>query len=229
MNRKKGKLIILCILIIKLIILSGCTSRAIPNAIPPIGSISETSLSGISVTLINAEQDTSDYPIELVNGFLGSKKSLYVADRNYWIESLIVALSDELRKMGASIITDAPIKINFTLPEISVYEGMVFRFYAKVKATSNDNWTKTYVGNGSATTAGFGFVDLAAGRASTQTLYEVARAILSDHEFINQIKGRKYSEGSGYHKLIELKEMYDKGIVSQEEYERLRYEYLKVF
>lgn len=168
-------------------ILCGCTSLAIPRDIPPVFGVGNVSLSGVSVELINIETDTNESPIYETDAHDG-RKSMFIANRNLWTEKLVTALSRELKSRGATIASGAKVKISLALPEIKVYQSFGMRFHVKVNASSNSNWTKTYTGTGASTTAGWGFVDAAAARGTTETLQDVVKAMLTDSEFIAQLK-----------------------------------------
>ena len=168
-------------------ILCGCTSLAIPRDVPPIRGAGNLSLSDVSVELINAEKDTSEKPIYLTAQD-GGGKTPFIANRNLWTEKLVTALSREMKLRGATIGSGSKVKISLTFPEITADIGFVFHFYAKVTASSNSNWTKTYFGSGGFSTGGFGFVDAAAARGGAETLQDVVKEMLTDSEFIAQLK-----------------------------------------
>lgn len=176
----------LLFLVCSVAVLAGCsTIVAIPSAVPPLTEYTNMSLTGIELTLINDEQDSSDLVI------LHSRRiGKFTGNRKQWSDNFVAALSRELTSRGAVVKDNAPVKISFTMPEITGkagYQGI--RFNSKVIAAFDSGWSKAYEGSANVSVWGaLGFLDGKARKASSYTLMEVMKAMLGDDEFLIQLK-----------------------------------------
>ncbi len=155
-----------------------------PKEIPTVEGRDDLALSGTQVSLINAEEDQSDYHILLPNGRYSS-----IANRHLWTEKLIEGLRAELGKRDAAINSTASNKLRFSIPEIAQENGAwggAARINVKVAVSSSSGWSKTYGGTAFAR-KGTTVRDIIV-RASSFALADVVKNMLSDKEFLAQIK-----------------------------------------
>lgn len=173
------------ILLVSTAILSGCSVKAIPSAVPVVTKHADLSLSGVSVEIINDEKNDNDQE-------LSGKITFFIVNRKQWTEYLISSLSQELQKRGGVITATSPLKIQLAMPEISAEEGQnLWRFHVKTTTNASSGWSKSYRGTAAASlwsTGGFGGSNYIAGRAASATVAEIVKAMLSDAEFIEQLK-----------------------------------------
>jgi hypothetical protein len=167
----------------------GCTTRFVPKEIPRLDPKTE-GLAGpfdnITVTLVNAQADDSDYSIkDKKRRSIGTN---YVLSRKLWTEKLVEALGAELIARQGKVVGTAPVTISLKITEVVYYTGFgKIYFDATASVTSNSGWTKTYVGTGDAATMG------SAGwkRAPKWMITDVVRVIMSDPEFTAELSRQK--------------------------------------
>ena len=171
---------------------SGCALHLVPYTIQPLDT--NEGLPGpfnnITVTLVNAQADDSDFSVKYLNG----KDRGFVVNRKFWTEKFAEALGAELTTRQAKVVDGAPVIVYLKVTNVNftpIRSYLQFRVTASV--TLNSGWTKTYVGNGDASvmSAPFAFGSSGPDRASNWTIRDLVRAIMSDPEFIAEISKQK--------------------------------------
>jgi hypothetical protein len=191
MGKRLASMIVAAICLASLV--SGCTIHLVPSKIPPLDTETEDlagSLDNITVTLVNALADDSNFSVKDLNG----RDTGWVLSRKLWTEKLTEALSAELMARQAKVVGGAPVTISLKITEV-VYTGRtdwiaVLQFRVTTSVTSNSGWTKTYVGSGDASAwvpAGMK-EDSNWNRAANWTIRGVVLAIMSDPEFIAELR-----------------------------------------
>ncbi len=169
-------------------LLMGCTLRLVPTEIPRLDTKTE-GLAGpfnnITVTLINAQSDDSDYSVKDWKG----RNTGYLLNRKVWTDKLVGALGTELTARQGRVVGGAPVTISLKITEVIFPRyayGKVF-FDATASVTSNSGWTKTYVGKGDAATVG----SKGWNRAAKWMITDLVRVILSDREFVAELSKQR--------------------------------------
>jgi hypothetical protein len=177
-------------------LISGCTIRLVPGKIPPLDPKTE-GLAGpfdnITVTLINMQTDDSNFSVKDSKG----RDSGWVLSRKLWTEKLAEALGAELTARQGKVVGGAPLTISLQVTEV-VYTGgtglmTVIPFRVTANLASNSGWTKTYGGSGDASAwvpAGVK-EDSNWDRAANWTVRAVVLSIMSDPEFIDELRKRR--------------------------------------
>jgi len=166
----------------------GCSIHLVPSEIPRLDTKTE-GLAGpfnnITVTLVNAQADDSNYSVKDWKG-----RNTYLLSRKLWTEKLVEALGAELMARQARVVGKAPATIFLKITEVTYPKQHAFGkvyFDATASVTSNSGWTKTYVGQGDAATMG----SKGWNRAANWTITDLVRAIMSDREFTAELRRKK--------------------------------------
>ena len=166
----------------------GCTIKLTPGTIPRLDATSgglAGPFNNISVTLVNAQPDNSDYSIKDWKG----RNTGYLLSRKLWTEKLSEALATELTARQGRVVGGAPVTISLKITGVIFPRytyGKVY-FDATASVTSNSGWTKTYVGKGDAATVG----SRGWNRAANWMITDLVRVIMSDREFVAEVSKQK--------------------------------------
>ncbi len=166
----------------------GCSIHLTPGTIPRLDAKTE-GLAGpfnnVSVTLVNAQPDDSDYSVKDWKG----RNTGYLLSRKLWTEKLSEALSTELMARQGRVVGGAPVTISLKITEVIFPKytyGKVY-FDATASVTSNSGWTKTYVGKGDAATVG----SKGWNRAANWMITDLVRVMMSDREFVAELSKQR--------------------------------------
>ncbi len=168
-------------------LLGGCSYTVMPKNIS-LNSVSKTgSLAGVSLFVISAEKDSTDYAIPTDTGGISALR----ANRQTWSTMLVEVLASELAKRGARVSTKAPLAINLTLPEIIFAQNKdVFQLSVKILVFSSAGWQKNYKGVAESGAESFESVSTMVNRLAGQALAEAVKAMLGDPDFLAQVRGK---------------------------------------
>jgi len=174
----------------------GCTIKLAPSTIPRLDAKTE-GLAGpfnnISVTLVNVQADDANFSVKDANG----KNTGWVANRRLWTEKLAEALETELTARQAKVVGGAPVTISLKITTVDYRAGRaggyIIRFDVTANAASSSGWTKTYIGVGSTSALVPAGVkkDSNWTRAANAAIRDVVLAIMSDPEFIAELRKQK--------------------------------------
>lgn len=168
-------------------LLAGCSYTVMPKSIQPIRGGENASLKGVSLIVMSAEKDTSDYAIPTDTG----DRSALRANRQAWSTMLVENLAGELAKRGARVSSKARLTMNISLPEITFSRNNeLYRFSVKVLVASSTGWQKNYVGTAESGRGSFESISSMVNRLAGQALAEDVKVMLNDAEFIKQARGK---------------------------------------
>ncbi len=171
-------------LIISAGLVLSCSVAVKPGNVPMVKGIDKVSLKGVSLIVVNAEKDSSQFEIPNEKG----QKLGIMANRQAWTGKLVEALSGELAKRGAQIRAKAPLQFNIAIQDIVF--GMAdnsYKFTVKVSVKSSRGWSKTYDGVAESGTGLLESTTSLTERLSGQALAEAIKAMLADGEFLKQL------------------------------------------
>lgn len=176
------------LLVFGTLMLAGCGVKVVPNDIPAIKNIDTPPMNGVSLIVVNAEKDSSDFPILNDKG----QNPGFIANKQAWSKKLVEALAGELAKRGAQVRANAPLTLSIAMPEIVLNQVKdKYQFKVKVAATSSTGWSKTYEGSAESSPVFFESADTLANRLAGLALADAVRALLSDPDFLAQITSKK--------------------------------------
>lgn len=162
-------------------LLAGCSYTALPKNLPLIKEYEEVSLTGVSLIVTNTEKDPAEHDILTDEG----ERSGFRANRQAWSKRLVEALARELARRGAQVRSDAPVRLDITLPEITfIQTRSLYRFSVKVVVSSSRGWSKNYEGIAGSNRYGVWSTAAAADQWAGQALAEAVKAMLGDTEFL---------------------------------------------
>jgi len=170
------------------VMLAGCSYTTMPRNVPAITGLDTVSLSGVFVTIANAEKDFNEYVV------LTPEKddSGFRANRNAWSGKLVESLARELAKRGAQVRSKAPVKLSLSLPEIIFIECKTeYQFSVKVNVSSSKGWSKTYDGTAGMSRYRVANMAAEADPLAGEALAEAVKAMLGDAEFLAQLAEKK--------------------------------------
>lgn len=166
----------------------GCSSvpRLVPSEIPRLNTQTK-GLAGpfnnITVTLVNAQADDSDYPVKA----WPRGNTIFLLSRKAWTEKLVGALGAELMVRQGKVVVGGPVTISLKITEVTFPKQFAVNkifLEATASVTSTSGWTKTYVGTGDAVyIAGSGW-----NRAAQWMITDLVRVIMSDPEFTTELR-----------------------------------------
>lgn len=144
-------------------------------------------LAKVSVTLKNAEGDSSEYKLLLPKG-----RDLQLRTNKHTCADMIVqGLNKGLKDRGARIEENALLVVSVDIPQITFnYFTAVYRAYSTVNVTIGSGWRKTYQGEGGSEGFFHGLRD-GATRALNESLSHVVTLMLTDEEFLSVLKAGK--------------------------------------
>ncbi len=163
----------------------GCSVHVVPSQIPRLDTRTEGlagSFDHVTVTLVNAQSDNSDYSVKSSKG----TSSGYLLNRKLWTDKLVEALGTELKARQGRVVGEAPVIISLKITEV-IYPRYVYGkvlFDATASVTSNSGWTKTYVGKGD----GAAFRSKAWNYAASWAIADLVRVMMSDREFVAELQ-----------------------------------------
>ena len=112
-----------------------------------------------------------------------------MGNRQAWSKKLVEALARELSRRGAQIRLSAPLKLGIALPKVLIgQQGERYQFKLAVSVSSTAGWSKNY---DAAVESGAGYfepVGAMADRLAGLALAEAVRVMLSDAEFVAQLR-----------------------------------------
>jgi len=166
-------------------LLGGCSETVMPNKVPPVTGFDTVSLKGVSLIVINAEQDASLYDVPNDKGqHLGIS-----VNRHAWSKSLVESMANEFAKRGAQLRANAPLKLRIMLPEITFnHSKNDYQFKVKVAVSSSSGWAKTYDAIAETESGIFESSDALLERLAGQVLAEAVKTTLGDAEFLAQLR-----------------------------------------
>ncbi len=182
MGRRPVSMAAVAICLLSLMV--GCSLHVVPSEIPRLDTKTESPagpFNNITVTLVNAQPDDSNYSIKSWKG----TSSGYELNRKLWTEKLVEALGAELAARRGRVATGAPVTISLKITEV-IYPRYVYGkvlFDATASVTSNSGWTKTYVGKGD----GVAFRSKAWNYAASWVITDLVRVMMSDREFVAEL------------------------------------------
>jgi hypothetical protein len=171
-------------LVISAVLVLGCSVAVKPGNVPMVKGIDNVSLKGVSLIVMNAEKDSSEFEIPNEKG----QKLGIIANRQVWSGKLVEALSGELAKRGAQLRSRAPLQLSVAIPDIIF--GMAnnsYQFTVKVSVTSSKGWSKTYDGVAESGTGLLESTTSLTERLAGQALTAAVKAMLGDAEFLKQV------------------------------------------
>ena len=175
-------------LIISVALVTGCAMSLKPSAVPSVKGLETMSLSGNSLAITNAEKDASAYDILNDKG----QKLGITADRQEWSRIFIDALAGEMSRRGAQIRVKAPLTLSITLPEIIfIQEKDVYTVKLKVSVSTSKGWSKTYEAAAKSGSGLFELLNEVTSRLAGQALSEGVKTLLSDSEFLAQVRNEQ--------------------------------------
>jgi len=169
----------------------GCShSHVVLGEIPRLDTKAE-GLSGpfdhITVTLVNAQTDDSDYPIKW-----GRRNTEWLINRKLCTEKLVEALGAELMARHGKVVDRASVTLSLKVTEVtSKLAHSKIYLDATAEVTSNLGWKKTYVGEGDAADPMFSSHQENWNRAANWMITELVRVIMSDREFTAELSRKK--------------------------------------
>ncbi len=175
------------LLLSSMVLLMGCAVRAMPDNVPLVKGVQTTSFSGVSLTLVNVEKDSSSYDIPTDKG----QKLGFIGNRRVWSKQLVDNLSGELAKRGAYVGPKALLRLSISLPEITLIEHDDLYQFKVTVAVSSKGWTKKYEANAESRLAFFESADTMASRVAGQALAEAIKVILGDADFLTRVGKNK--------------------------------------
>jgi hypothetical protein len=178
----------------------------------------------------------SSNEISLVNAVRESKQTLvatkgsdkFFADYHKWTEFIVGQLQTELEKRNVKVKPESNNVFEVTVPSLRFFWGSwAVRCIVNVQVASGDGtWGKTYEGNN----AGYNIE-----RAIDGAVHKAIVEILRDESFRSAIskeytiKSKTISEEEMIKQLKQLKEMREKGLITEEEYQNKKKEILEKF
>lgn len=204
------------------IIVSGCAFTYQPSPdtfeIEPITEFT----SPVAISIINTQTDTLDH-VHLTNmgaSFSGNMKS--------WTDTAVAITKRELTTRGATVLDGEQRRLELSITSI---EGearfATFRYKIKLKVKTGSGYEGTYIGDNQSPATVYRAADGAVMRATSAMLrdpvilkYITTTKVLTTYEPDGQ-------EISPYKSLEELKALFDKGILTKDEYTNKKSEILK--
>ncbi|HXY62305.1 MAG TPA: hypothetical protein VEJ22_05170 [Nitrospirota bacterium] len=178
---------VLMILLAVAVVSGGCSVTVMPNKVPPVSGLDAVSLTGVSLIITNAEQDPSLYDVPNDKG----QKLGILVNRQAWSKVLVETLASELAGRGAQVRVNAPLKLAIMLPDIMFNQiKSNYQFKVKVAVSSSSGWAKTYDAVAQTESGLFESSDALMDRLAGQVLAEATKAMLSDAEFLVQLRGK---------------------------------------
>jgi hypothetical protein len=211
-------------LILLALLFFACThvagpDRQIPVSMDIVGPI----IAHNEISLVNNQNKR----LELVSSGLGHK--CYV---NYqqWTEFIVNQLKEELEKRGVKVNPESDIVFRVSVQDLKFYSGtFAARCVVKVLVGRPDiAWSNIYEGN---------YVSMSDERYMNGATYRAVEAILGDRgfqkalsrEYQEKVEEEAVSEEDVVEKLKQLKEMKEKGLITEEEYQNKKKEILEEF
>jgi hypothetical protein len=177
----------LAALIVSVALFTGCSMSIKPSAVPLVKGLEPISLSGDSLSITNAEKDSSAYDILNEKG----QKLGITANRQAWSRIFIDALAGEMSRRGAQIRAKAPLTLSIALPEITFIQNKdEYAVRVKISVSTSKGWSKTYEAVAKSESGLFESLDHLTARLAGQALSEGIKILISDVEFLAQV-GRK--------------------------------------
>jgi len=216
-----------------IITISGCGPRyVVPDRLPMKDGFIEDFHSDVAIQLVNA--NTAEDIIPTGKRLFDNKDSkcgkIECAELHLWTGQLIEILEEELKKRGIKVAPDAEKVLKIKIKDINFYlPFMAFhvRTWIKFNVDVGGIYSKSLIGRGKSGGTGL----RAYGNAILWSVVE----ILNDPDIqkyireptekaITPVKGDDVGA-----KLEKLKALFDKGLITQEEYDRKKTELLEKF
>jgi len=167
---------------------TSCAMAVKPSAVPSVTGLETTSLSGDSLAIINSEKDSSAYDILNDKG----EKLGIMADRQAWSRIFIDALASEMSRRGARIQVKAPLTLSIALHQIIFIQNKdICILKLKVSISTSKGWSKTYDAAAESGPGMFEFLNEVTKRLASQAISEGVKTMLSDAEFLTQIRNEQ--------------------------------------
>ena len=205
------------------IILTSCTLTYQPRPdtfkIEPITEFS----SPVTISIINVQPDNVDrihLTTDLGSTISGSMKS--------WTDTAIAITNRELTARGATLLDNAPRKLELAVISIEGETSFsAFRYKTQLKVKTGSGYEATYIGDNQSPATVYRAADGAVMRAVSAMLKDpvIVKYITS----INPLTTYKPDDYniSPYRSLEELKTLFDKGVLTENEYTAKKREILK--
>lgn len=177
--------IVLAFAVFMVLFATGCTYMTVPDPVPLLNNMPGSSLNGVSVLPVNAEQDASLSRIPTAE----ARDSVFKASRQAWSRKLIESLARELARRGATVGPGARVQLNISLPEIVFVETRdVYQFRVKASVLSFGGWSRNYTGVAGVNAQSVFSLEKDANRLAGLALANAIREMLRDEEFLRQLK-----------------------------------------
>jgi hypothetical protein len=219
----KSKIILAVSLLILTFLFSSCSHVVYPRGPIPVemdtvGPI----VSSNEISLVNAVRESK----QTLVATKGSDK--FFADYHKWTEFIVGQLQTELEKRNVKVKPESNNVFEITVPSLRFFWGSwAVRCIVNVQVARGDGtWGKTYEGNN----AGYTIE-----RAIDGAVHKAIVEILRDESFRSAIskeytiKSEPISEEEMIKQLKQLKEMREKGLITEEEYQNKKKEILEKF
>lgn len=179
---------IVALLVCSAMLLTGCGVKVMPNTVPVLKNVETPSMNEVSLIVVNAEKDSSDYQILNDKG----QNIGFVANKQAWSKKLVESLAGELAKRGAHVRANASLTLSIALPEIIFNQIRdTYQFKVKTVVTSSTGWSKNYEGIAESGLGLFESAETLANRLAGSALADAVKAMLSDADFLAQVSGGK--------------------------------------
>jgi len=177
-------------------VLTGCGITVMPKNVPSSAGTDAVSFTDSVVIIANAEQNASEYAVRDDKG----AKTAIVANRARWSKKLVETLASELAKRGARVRSNAAVKLNVSLPEITFnHFGDLFQFKVTAAVSSSSGWSRQYDGIAETSMGAFESASVMTERLAGDALSKVIKAMLRDEDFVAQVRNKSEAirQGNG--------------------------------
>lgn len=178
--------------------------------------------SPVTISILNTQTDTVDH-VHLTNiatSFSGNKKS--------WTDTAVEITKRELTARGATVLDGEQRKLELSIVAIEGEAGFsLLRYITRLKVKTGSGYENTYIGNNSSPATVY--------RAADGAVMRAVAAMLKDPVIVKYISSKnvltKYEpdekEINPYKSLEQLKILFDKGVLTQDEYANKKTEILQ--
>ncbi len=175
--------VLFCVLLI-----AGCSLTVRPDTIPMVREYGKVSLTGATLIVTNAENDSS---VREIRNDSGAKWGI-TANRYVWSRMLVQALAGELARRGAQVQVNAPITLGVAIPEIVFNQyGKLCQFRVVVSVHSSTGWSRDYEGIAETRPSAFESMAVLVNRLAGEALAEAIKSILRDDDFQAQLRQKE--------------------------------------
>ncbi len=170
------------------LLIAGCSLTVKPDTIPLVHEYGKVSLTGATLIVTNAENDSS---VREIRNDSGAKWGI-TANRYVWSKMLVQALAGELARRGAQVQVNAPITLGIAVPEIVFNQyGKLCQFRVVVSVHSSTGWSRDYEGIAETRPSAFESMAVLVNRLAGEALAEAIKSILRDDDFLAQLRQKE--------------------------------------